>query len=156
MEQTGGDDEAAPLSVSYGVAKAARDGRGMKIRLPADATLGSIVGKLKDPEEFVRAVFANMRGGRSDMSMRVALDSNPARPDYCIEMYFEERNSAGEWKVIGCSTIAELSGRTHRELPYIENGPARLWSNAAMSWQEVQALLGELRGIAIGSKRSGP
>lgn len=119
----------------------------MKVRLPVDATLRSIVGDLNDPKEFVRALFANMRGGQSDMGMRIALDSNPSRPDYCIEIYFEERNSAGEWEVVGSSIVAEFSGRSHRELPYREDIPSRVWSHEAMTWADVQTLLGELRGI---------
>lgn len=126
----------------------------MKVPLPTDATLRSIASGLKHPEEFVRAVFANMRGGRDDMGMRIALDSNPAAPDYCIEMYFEERTVTGEWEVVGSQFLAAFVGRNHREVPLTDDESARPWSNAAMSWENVQALLGELRGVSIPPKPS--
>lgn len=125
----------------------------MKVRLPADATLRSIVGNLKNPEEFVRAVFANMRGGRDEYGMRVALDSNPAAPDYCVEMYFEEQNSAGKWEIVGCQFLVAFAGRNHKEVPLeSESESVRPWSSESMPWESVQALLGELRGVTMPSK----
>ncbi len=126
----------------------------VKARLPADATLRSIVGNLEHPEEFVRAVFANMRGGRDELGMRVALNSNPQIPDYCIEMYFEERNTAGEWEIVGCQFLAAFSGRNHKESPLTGGETARLWSNESMSWENVQILLAQLRGISMTPKPS--
>ncbi|MHA6641369.1 hypothetical protein [Mesorhizobium sp. A623] len=126
----------------------------MKAKLPSDATLRSIASGLKHPEEFVRAVFANMRGGRDDQGMRVALDSNPAAPDYCIEMYFEERNASGEWETVGHQFLVAFSGRNHKEARRQEDEVSRAWSSEAMSWGCVQALLGELRGISTPSNSS--
>jgi hypothetical protein len=88
------------------------------------------------------------------MGMRVALDSNPAAPDYCIEMYFEERTVAGEWEVVGSQFLAAFFGRNHREVTLTEEEHARPWSNASMSWENVQTLLGELRGISKQPKSS--
>lgn len=119
----------------------------MTKRLPADATLRTIVNLLANPEEFVRAVFANMRGGRSDTGVRIALNSNPKWPDYCLEMHFEEQNEIGDWEVVGASIMAEISGRSHKELPYTDHRCDRAWSSAVMSWEDVQLLIGELRGF---------
>lgn len=125
-----------------------RSARTVKARLATDATLRSVAGDLKDPKDFVRAVFANMRGGRGDQGVRLALDSSPSAPDYCIEMYFEERNAAGEWEIVGCHFLVAFYGRNHSEAKRQEDEVLRDWSTASMSWLEVQALLAELRGIA--------
>jgi len=51
----------------------------MKARLPVDATLRTAISGMKGPKEYVRSVFANMRGGRGEMGVRLALGSGPIK-----------------------------------------------------------------------------
>lgn len=113
--------------------------------LPADCRLASAVENLRNPTEFVRAVLANMAGYHKDCQLRIALDSNPRCPDYLIEMLFDDEED-GE-VVVHSQSIATFSGKDH--VGTLTDGPRlrRPWSSHAMSYSEVQQLLGHLRGM---------
>ncbi|RVQ04150.1 hypothetical protein [Sinorhizobium meliloti] len=115
----------------------------MKPPLPADCTLWSLRGSLKDPKEFVRQVLGNMTGHQRDCQVRLALDSKPSGPDYRIEFFIYD-TIEGE-QVAFPQTAAIFKGRAHTETLYDGTELDRPWSAEAMTFQEVQHLLGQLR-----------
>jgi hypothetical protein len=117
----------------------------MKQRLARDATLRTALPLLRVPEEYVRNVFSNMAGMFRDCQVRLFVDSNPAWPDYVIEMLFDDVVDGEEVEV--SQSLAVFNGRSHQGDLTKSDDYKRLWSTAAMNWAEVQTLLGELRGI---------
>lgn len=116
----------------------------MKLQLAPDATLRSIVSQLTEPEEFVRAVLFNMRGGKLDMQVRLALDTKASAPDYLLEMLFDDMIDGEEVEIP--QSLVVIRGRSHKDLPSPESF-FRPWSDVAMKYADVQQLLGEIRGI---------
>lgn len=108
-----------------------------------DRTINDVVASLKDPVEYVRRVFDNMRGYHRDCQVRLALDRKSNPPDYIIDMLIYDEIDGQE--AIIPQSIAVFSGRTHNCEEDPEKNMNRLWSETAMTWIEVQALLGKLR-----------
>ncbi|MDW9358925.1 hypothetical protein [Sinorhizobium meliloti] len=117
----------------------------MKAPLPADCTLWSLKGNLKDPKEFVRQVLGNMTGHQRDCQIRLALDCPALYPDYQVEFFIYD-DVEGE-EIAFAQTAAVFKGRGHREVTYDGTELNRPWSSKTMTFLEVQQLLGELRGI---------
>lgn len=117
----------------------------MKGLLPSDCTFRSISGELKGATEFVRSAFHNMTGCNQDCQVRIALDSNVRFPDYRLEMLIEDEE--GGETIVHAQPIAVFSGRNHKGTLSDADNLSRPWSSAAMTYAEVQRLLGELRGI---------
>lgn len=113
--------------------------------LPLDATLRLLARDLKDPHEFVRAVYANMAGHQHDCQVRLALDTRASFPDYQVE-FFIYGDVDGE-EVAFPQTAAVFNGRNHQEVTYDGTELARPWSLKAMTHPEIRQLHGELRGI---------
>lgn len=113
----------------------------LKARLPEGSTLATISDRLRRPEEFVRSTFGNMAGYYRDCQVRLDLCSNPSAPDYLIEMLIDDEDDRIP------QSIAVFSGRSHKGQLYQDDQRPRLWSSGAMTWKEVQTLLGRLRGI---------
>ncbi len=117
----------------------------MKQLLPSDCDFRSISDELKNPTEFVRAALGNMAGCSQECQVRIALDSNVRFPDYRLEMLFED-GDGGE-TIIHAQSIAVFSGRKHEGTLSDASNLSRPWSSAAMTYAQIQQLLGELRGI---------
>ncbi|RUV13036.1 hypothetical protein [Mesorhizobium sp. M5C.F.Ca.IN.020.32.2.1] len=114
----------------------------MKVSLPGDATLRSVIEGLPNAEEFVRSVLHNMTGYYRDCQVRLARDVNPKWPDYLVEMLFFEND-----EIAGVQVTAVFKGRSHKgELADAVN-TNRPWSSTSMRFEEVQALRGELRAM---------
>lgn len=105
----------------------------------ADSTLRTISQHLTDSHEFVRKVLGNMTGLSRNCAVRLLCNSDPARPDYLIEMliYDEEEGEV----VTHHQPLAVISGKTHRQ---ISDDWRRLYSSSEMTFAEVQELLGDL------------
>lgn len=114
--------------------------------LPPDATLATCVHGLKKPEEFVRKVFGNMAGYYRDCQVRLAADSNARAPDYVIEWRVFDEGTGTE--VVHEQSVAVFSGRSHAGEVATGENLMRPWCLEAMTWREVQSLLGKLRGKA--------
>lgn len=114
-------------------------------KLPDNVTLRTLVGSLSDPTEFVRCVFANMRGYYKDCQVRLATDRSGKHPDYMVEMLFYDDDHDGQ-EIAHPQPIAVFSGRTHTGALVDAENTRRLWSREATKWGDVQALLVELRG----------
>lgn len=90
----------------------------MKTAIPADATLRTLAETLARPVEFVRSVLENMTGYYQDCQVRVACNSDPV-----------------------------FQGKTQKGTCSMDDRAERVWSDSAMSFREVQKLLGDLRGV---------
>lgn len=113
------------------------------MKLPADATVRTIVDSLKTPTEFVRQVLGNMTGPQRDCQVRLLLNSDARFPDYQVEDFIYDDADGEEIRIP--IPVKIIRGRMQKELDY-ENEPIpENWSNEAMHFTEVQALLGELR-----------
>ncbi|MGR9415880.1 hypothetical protein [Rhizobium leguminosarum] len=87
----------------------------------------------------------NMTGCHKECQVRIALDSSPRFPDYLVEMLFYDDDNGEE--VVYAQSLAVFSGRTHKGDLVDDRNISRLWSSQAMTYLEVQTLLGELRGL---------
>lgn len=110
----------------------------------SQATRADVVGSGPAAIEYVRRIFEQM-GSSGDMQVRVSLYSETKFPDYILDELMEpelDPDGIGQpW------TLAAYSGTTHRPLTAETRYADSLWADATMSWREVQALLGKLRGF---------
>lgn len=117
----------------------------MKRLLPRDSTVRSMKTEFRDSEEYVRSLLGNMGGCYKDCQVRLALDSSPRFPDYKVEMLFYDDEDDEE--IVHAQSLAVFSGRTHKGQLVDHINIARPWSSDAMTYLEVQTLLGEIRGL---------
>ena len=106
-------------------------------QLPQYSTLSSIVDQLADPVTFVRAIFRSMN---KEQRLRINLGTGATRPNYLFEEVMEPYAKGGGHEV----EMEAFSGRTHKRLSLGAYESSGNWSAAAMTWQEVQALMGKL------------
>jgi len=111
-----------------------------------DTTLRTIVETLPDAQEFVRRVLGNMTGCSGDCQVRFAVDRKTRRPDYLVEMLIFDEVTGLE--IIHIQSLAVVSGRTHEGDLVDATNIRRAWSTEAMTFKQVQLLLGELRGYS--------
>lgn len=114
-----------------------------KPHLPQTATLATVVDGLAEPEEYVRRIFSQMGKRREDIQVRVSIASDTEAPDYIFdECMGEPADPDDRGHPV---PMAAFSGRTHRPLSCAKTDRPLNWSTSAMSWQQVQDLLGRLR-----------
>jgi hypothetical protein len=119
-----------------------------KPRLPNDATIATVVDGLAEPEEYVRRVFASMGKRSRLMQVRIGVRSDPEAPDYMLDECTGEPADPTDPNDQGQPVPMEAyNGRTHRELAFAKADDRDNWSNERMTWAQVQALLGRLRGL---------
>ncbi|WP_376702526.1 hypothetical protein RQ479_21280 [Mesorhizobium sp. ISC25] len=96
-----------------------------------------------------------MTGYGKDIQIRVGVCGNPKFPNYVLEQLFFDND---EPEHPGCPvTMAIYNGRTQKEFDYNQLGEySESWSSAAMTFVEVQALIGELRAPRIAVKPRAP
>lgn len=115
--------------------------------LPQGATLRSIVPTLT--EEWLRIVLAKATICENQMGHSVVvinLAKTGRCPDYNISAVMnEDTGEAMNWR--------NFSGATHQPLRSNQERLA-IWSAERMTWREVGALLGEIRGFKV--KKSAP
>ena len=117
-----------------------------KPSLPADATIASALEGLAEPEEYVREVFGKMGKRGEGMQVRISIKSDPEAPDYRVDQQVEEPLDPNDPADLGRAVpIDAYKGSTHRQLSFAKFDDAASWSTEAMSWAQVQALLGRLR-----------
>lgn len=117
-----------------------------KPSLPYSATIATVVEGLSEPEEYVRGVFSNM-GKRSDgRRVRISVKSNTGAPDYIVDEQVEAPLDPDDATELGRSMpIDAFKGSTHKQLTFGKFDDATNWSTEAMTWKQVQELLGTVR-----------
>jgi hypothetical protein len=115
----------------------------------SDARIADVLHTLSNPEDFVRGIlcnFINEGFNRDEAVVRIGVSGTGAAPHYCIEHGSEtsapfpglslEANRYGRRAV--------FHGRSHN--PILDDQfPGMSWSSAAMTFVEVQSILGSLR-----------
>ena len=86
-----------------------------------------------------------MTGYYRDCQVRLAVETKGKFPDYLIQMLIFDEETGTE--VIHEQSICVCSGRRHDAEVAGADNLMRLWSSAAMRYEDVQQLLGELRGL---------
>ncbi|MDX0946215.1 hypothetical protein GOD93_11115 [Sinorhizobium medicae] len=105
-------------------------------------TLESMLPILADPEEYVRAVFHNMRAASKlhpNVCVRVRRKRLKSNPHYIVERWEGTPKSKAMW------TVAEYDGRTHKPLPKPIDSAE--WGDIETELEQVKNLLGRIRGI---------
>lgn len=112
----------------------------MKMTLPADATLATVVGGMSsDPVLFVRRVLGNMRW---ECIVRLDICSKPGAPSYFIDEVMEE-DSQGQPSGIMPYYWCDGRHQIHEFGPDDNSFP----SQSHMTKYEVQCLLADLLGV---------
>ena len=109
--------------------------------LPLDTTIKKLIknGSLEKPEEWLRVTLQNMANCRSvhgNCMMQIGITGTGRRPFHKVA-YIDE---AGTIKIFGA-----FDGRNPFTGVDIHDGST--WSNVATSFQDVQQVLGKLRGF---------
>ena len=111
-----------------------------------DSRIEDILHTLSDPVDFVRGIVGSFTGeafSRSQAITRIGISGKGLAPHYCIEQGRVIHKVAGS-EIISYERRAIFHGRTHN--PILEDQfKGWSWSSAAMTLDEVQALLGKLR-----------
>jgi hypothetical protein len=114
----------------------------------SDARIQDILHTLSDPEDFVRGILGNFitEGfNRDEAVVRIGISGTGAAPHYCIEQ--GSKTSAlpsSGLEVTGYGRRAVFHGRSHK--PILDDDPKGIsWSSAAMTFADVQAILGSFR-----------
>jgi hypothetical protein len=107
-----------------------------------DATIATVVGTLTNKEEYVRTVLANMAECRrqfgSSGRVQIGVTGGDKAPHHKIT-YMDDRG------------IRQSFGSFNGKKPFKDVVlHANDWSTAFMSMEDIQALLGELRGFKAG------
>lgn len=84
--------------------------------------------------------------GCGDCQVRLAVDRKTKRPDYLVEMLIFDEVTGLE--IIHIQSLAVVSGRSHEGELVNSANIRRSWSAEAMTFKEVQTLLGELRAYS--------
>ena len=118
--------------------------------LAKDVILTDIPSSLRSPKEYVRRVLENMAGFRREHGaavVRIGTTGSGVAPHYRIQ---KENSRTGEFAAVVDNDeegyFSAFHGSSHKKLPL---GSSELrsehWSVKAMTFEEVQQLLGSLR-----------
>jgi hypothetical protein len=121
--------------------------------LPENATISDILPTLDNAESYVRQVLGNMADYRKTHGaavVRLGTTGRGIAPHYRVQ---KEHDEAGFGELLGrviddeSGYFTAFHGRSHKQLAW---GSRELrgqhWSTRAMSFDEVQSVLGQLRG----------
>lgn len=129
--------------------------------IPPDATIVTIMRKLKNPEEYVRPLLGNMHAclkAHGNASVRIGVTGKGITPHYRVGygavLDFDGIKLAGE-EIPGIEAtvipglealFGAFDGRNHRPMNYdVEALREGHWSSQPMNYDEVAAVLGALR-----------
>lgn len=114
----------------------------------SDARVQDILHTLSNPEDFVRGIlgnFLNEKFDRNEGVIRIGVSGTGVAPHYCIE----QGSSTSTVPSLGLeinryARRAVFHGRSHK--PILDDQFKGIsWSSSAMTFAEVQAILGSLR-----------
>jgi hypothetical protein len=119
-------------------------------KLPAETTIGDVVSSLDDPIAYVRGVLENMTACRrkhGSATVSIGLMGTGKAPHYRVA----PQNfilDVVEGKDLSAYFVAH-HGRSHQEMTDWGSDELRVthWSRGSMTYEQVQGLLGELRGF---------
>ena len=124
----------------------------MPIKISNDATLSDIVSSLDNAKEYVRRVFGRMVEYRKDHGsavLRLGTTGRGIAPHYRVQ---KEHSKTGEF--LGYiledqpGYFTAFHGRSHKKLEWgAQELHTEHWSTRAMTFDEVQSLLGTLRQV---------
>jgi hypothetical protein len=115
----------------------------------SDARIQDILHTLSNPEDFVRGIlgnFINEGFNQDEAVVRIGISGTGAAPHYCIEHGSETFAPLPglSLEVNRYGRRAVFHGRSHN--PILDDQYKGIsWSSAAMTFAEVQAILGSLR-----------
>jgi hypothetical protein len=124
-----------------------------------DAIISDILATLDDAERYLRGVFGNMveyRKHHETAVVRIGTTGQGIAPHYRVQKehsregedlgYFADVFNTGP--IESSEHFMAFHGRSHKKLEWgAEELQRHSWSIRAMSYDEVQALLGHLRGF---------
>jgi hypothetical protein len=117
----------------------------------SDARIQDIRHTLSDPEDFVRGIlenFINEGFNRDEAVVRIGISGTGAAPHYCIEHGSKTVALLPGLSPEGYRQRAVFHGRSHN--PILDDQSKGIsWSSAAMTFAEVQDILGSLRAGAV-------
>jgi hypothetical protein len=129
--------------------------------IPPDATIVSIMGRLRNPEEYVRPLLGNMhacRKAHGNASVRIGVTGKGITPHYRVgyggvldfdgvKLASEEIPGLEATVIPGLEALfGAFDGRNHTRMDYdVEVLRDGHWSTKAMDYDEVAGLLGEVR-----------
>ena len=121
-----------------------------KHELAGKSTICDIIEKLDDPEEYLRSVLENMLACRKKHGtafVRIGTTGRGIAPHYQVAPEFTWDSFAKE-ELLAAQFVA-FHGRSHKQFNWgIEELQLEHWSDGTMSFDEVQNLLGSLRGFS--------
>jgi len=118
-----------------------------------DARITDIIGTLADPEEYVRGIVGSFIVHSFDKQrseIRIGVSGRGIFPNYSIVEPCEPEELNIEGQGVSLKITSSVGkrmvfhGQSHREI-LEDSAWGESWSPAAMSFAEVQALLGDLR-----------
>ena len=117
--------------------------------LKPDAVISDIVETLTDAQEFVRGIvgsFIQHSFDKQQSVVRIGISGSGTVPNYSIEEPCERIPLVYNGEIIGGTSVRRMvfKGQGHREI-LEDSARGESWSSAAMSFAEVQTLLGDLR-----------
>jgi hypothetical protein len=120
--------------------------------IPNDVVISDILHTLDRPEQYVRRVFGNMVEYRKEHGtavVRIGRTGRGIAPHYRVQVEHSAIGEvAGHFNDDPSEYFMAFHGRSHQQLEW---GARELrtehWSSRAMIYDDVQALLGKLRGF---------
>jgi hypothetical protein len=131
--------------------------------LARDATIADVLTTLKNPKQYLRGVLENLHacksqkqmGQKSEVVTRIGITGEGIAPYYRID-YSAELSGKGLGGRTMRATFGAFDGRTHKIIAaFAETSNHREesilvdehWSTRSMSLEDVQNLLGQIRGF---------
>ncbi len=119
----------------------------------SNSRIQDVLPTLNDPEEYVRGIVASFIHGKfspDEATIRIGVSGDGYAPHYCIEQGSVTVELSGQEpllvgkKITGYQRRFVFDGRSHK--PILGDQPKGMgWSSEAMTFAEVQAILGNLR-----------
>ena len=113
----------------------------------SDAHIEDVLHTLSDPEDYVRGIvgsFISEGFNRDEAVIRIGVSGTGVAPHYCIEQGSETSTILNSVRIEGYKKRTAFHGRSHK--PILEDEFKGIsWSSAAMTFAEVQNILGRLR-----------
>jgi hypothetical protein len=129
-----------------------------------DATIADVLTTLANPEEYLRGVLGNLyacksqkqTGQKGDVVARIGITGQGIVPHYRIDYFADvDLSDIGLEGRTMRATFGAFDGRTHKEIAAMAEASIQReesilldehWSTRSMSLDEIQNLLGQIRG----------
>lgn len=119
-------------------------------KLNGNETIRDVVSSLAKPEPYVRGVLGNMSDFRRrgiDPIVKIGTTGQGIYPHYRIEPANGDGSDIGAEITAFLETMIAFGGRNHKPMEWTAfDVRGEHWSEESMTYDEVQTLLGSLRG----------